>query len=124
MDTIKLPLYFDCHFFKTLGKEAVYTYKIDHSTAEAHPFQLFRRIANRWENLSVYASISDAVRTLLKELFSAELSDEVDHGQATINPREVMDKIAQGDRTISIGGHQNDTFRIQMDVTFDDMVER
>jgi hypothetical protein len=120
----KFPLYFNCHFFKSLGTQAVYTYKIDHSTAGAHPFQLFRRIANRWENLSVYASISDAVRTLLKELFSAELADEVSHGQATINPHEIIDKIQHGQTTISIGGHQDDGFRVQMDVTFEDMVER
>lgn len=120
----KFPLYFNCHFFKSLGAQAVYTYKIDHSSVDAHPFQLFRRTAGGWENLSVYASLSDAVRTLLKELLSAELSDEISHGQATINPREIMDKIHHGETTISIGGHQNDSFRIQLDVTFEDMVER
>lgn len=120
----KLPLYFNCHFFKSLGTEAVYTFKIDHSTADAHPFQLFRRTTDQWENLSVYASITDTVRTLLKELLSAELSDEISHGQATINPREIIDKIHQGETTISIGGHQDDGFRLQMDVTFEDMIER
>ena len=88
----KLPLYFNCSFFRSLGLKAVYSYKIDSSNIVAHPYQLFRRRNELWENLSVYASVKDAVMILLKELFSGELADEVNHGQAIINPDEVMEK--------------------------------
>lgn len=33
-------------------------------------------------------------------------------------------KLRFAQTTISIGGHQDDGFRVQMDVTFEDMVER
>lgn len=120
----RLPLYFNCHFFKSMGAQAIYRYKIDVSNTHAHPYQLFRRNVNGWENLSVYASISDAVRILLKELFSRELADEIDHGQATVNPGEILEKINRGDRTVSIGGPESEMFRMEFDVNFEDMVER
>jgi len=69
-------------------------------------------------------SISDAVRTLSKELFTADLSDEVSDGQATINLSEIMDKIRDGDTTISIGGLQGDGYKMQLDITFHDLIER
>ncbi|HEX6225928.1 MAG TPA: hypothetical protein VFZ52_16030 [Chryseolinea sp.] len=120
----KLPLYFNCHFFKSLGGESIYRYKIDASNIQAHPYQLFKRNINDWQNLSVYASVSDAVMILLKELFSSELADEINHGQATINPGEILEKINQGERMVSISGPQNEMFRIDFDVNFQDLVER
>ena len=120
----KLPLYFNCHFFKSLGAESIYRYKIDASNIQAHPYQLFKHNTNEWQNLSVYASVSDAVMILLKELFSSELADEVNHGQATINPGEILEKINRGERMVSIGGPQNEMFRIEFDVNFQDLVER
>ena len=107
-----------------MGAKAIYRYKIDASNIEAHPYQLFRRETNGWQNLSVYASISDAVMILLKELFSSELADEINHGQATINPGEILEKINRGERTVSISGLQNERFRIEFDVDFQDLVER
>lgn len=120
----RFPLYFNCHFFRSQGPPETFIYKIDSSDVQAHPFQLFRRNNQVWENLSVYASIADAVRTLLKELFSSELADEINHGQAIINPAEILEKIEQGDRTVSIGGPQNERFRMEFDVDFEDLVER
>lgn len=121
----RLPLYFSCRFFRSLGAEAMYSYKIDNSDLPAHPYQLFRREADEWKNLSVYASIRDAVMILLKELFSNELIDEIDHGQATVNPGKIMEKINRGDKTVSIYGSSNsEMFRIDFDVDFEDLVER
>jgi len=121
----KLPLYFNCSFFRSLGLKAVYSYKIDSSNIVAHPYQLFRRQNELWENLSVYASVKDAVMILLKELFSGELADEVNHGQAIINPAEVMEKIRLGAIPVSIHGtSNNEMFRIDFDVNFEDLVER
>ena len=120
----KLPLYFNCHFFKGPGGLLRHTYKIDASGVQVHPYQLFRLDDDKWENLSVYATISDAVRTLLKELPSAKLADEIKHGQAVINPAEILQRIEQGERTVSIGGPRNEKFRIEFDIDFDDLVER
>lgn len=120
-----LPLYFNCSFFRSLEFKAVYSYKIDSSNIVAHPYQLFRRQNELWENLSVYASVQDAVMILLKELFSGELADEVNHGQAIINPAEVMEKISLGAIPVSIHGtSNNEMFRIDFDVNFEDLVER
>ena len=103
----------------------MYSYKIDSSNIVAHPYQLFRRRNELWENLSVYASVKDAVMILLKELFSSELAEEVNHGQAIINPAEVMEKISLGNRPVSIHGtSNNEMFRIDVDVNFEDLVER
>lgn len=103
----------------------MYCYRIDMSGLLAHPYQLFKREADGWKNLSVYVSIRDAVMILLKELFSSELVDEIDHGQATINPGKIMEKISRGDKTVSIyGSSNNEMFRIDFDVDFEDLVER
>ena len=120
----KLPLYFNCHFIKSLDTAVMYKYKIDSSDVHAHPYQLFRRQIDGWQNLSVYASVSDAVMTLLKELFSVELADEVSHGQASINPGEILEKIMQGERIISIAGGSNKKFKMEFDIEFEDLVER
>ncbi len=120
----RLPLYFNCHFIKSLDAAVIYKYKIDASDVHAHPYQLFKRQIDGWQNLSIYASISDAVITLLKELFSVELADEVNHGQASINPGEILDKINQGERIISISGEDNRMFKMEFDVKFEDLVER
>ena len=120
----RLPLYFNCHFFKSLGVETIYKYKIDASSVHAHPYQLFRREIDAWQNLSVYASINDAVMILLKELFSSELADKVYHGQAIVNPAEILDKIKHGERLISISGSDNEVFKMEFEVNFDDLIER
>jgi hypothetical protein len=124
---MKLPVYLNCHFFVSENAETVYTYKIDESNTDAHPFQLFKLTEEprSWQNLSVYASVKDAIKTLLKELFSKELSDEIDHGQAIVNPAEVMQKIDDGESSISIYGSMNNaTFSLEMHVLFEDLVER
>lgn len=121
----KLPLYFNCRFSKSLGAQTVYSYKIDDSSVPAHPYQLFRHKTGGWENLSVYVSIKDAVMILLRELCTIELTDEIYHGQATLNPEEIMEKIHHGDRTVAIyGASNNEMFRIDFDVNFEDLVER
>lgn len=120
----RLPLYFNC-YINSSGVERKLCYLIDASNIAAHPYQLFKYNSNVWENLSVYASIRDAVMILLKELLSGELADEVNHGQATVNPNEILDRITQGERTVSIYSSSNyEMFRIDFDVMFDDLVER
>lgn len=121
-----LPVYVKCHFSEGENKNVINVYKIDRSDVRAHPFQLFRRAENNnWENLSVYATVNDAVMVLLKELFSADLEDEVNHGQATINTGAILAKINDGDQTVTIFGSSNNAmFRLNVDVNFENLVDR
>lgn len=123
-----LPIYFKCRFFESENARTVYTYKIDESGIEAHPCQLFRLKddgSGSWENLSVYASVEDTVMVLLKELLSTELTEEVYHGQATINPDEIVEKINLGERSVTIyNDTRHELFRLDIDVSFEDLIER
>ena len=124
---LKMPIYLNCHFFKAESVKNIYVYRIVASGIKLHPFQLFRLKdeGGAWENLSVYATVNDAIMILLKELFTAELAEEIIHGQATVNPAEIMEKINRGDRSISLyGSAQNEMFRLDLDVDFEDLIER
>ena len=123
----KLPVYFNCYFFDKGNDKTVYTYKIGASQVTQHPFQLFRLLnkdAGNWQNLSVYASVNDALKVLLKEFFTQELSDEIDHGQVTVNPARIVEKIDRGERSVSIyGATNNEAFRLEIDIDFEALVE-
>src|SRR5688500_10824530 len=102
---LQMPVYLNCHLFKTESDRHLYVYRTDASGVKAHPFQLFKLKGNysgAWENLSVYATVDDAVMILLKELFTAELKDEIIHGQATVNLSEIMERINRGDSFVSL----------------------
>lgn len=120
-----LPIYIVCHSFKSAESLDKKTFKVDNSNVDVHPYQLFRLHGAAWENLSIYASMSDAVKVLLRELFSSELAEEINHGQATVNPLEVLDRINQGERLISsIGVDETERYRIEIDVNFENLIER
>lgn len=120
----ELPVYIKCSF-NFRGGSKKYSFKIDNSNILAHPFQLFRSNGTAWENLSVYASISDAVMILLKELITGELADEIGHGQAVVNPEAILAKIARGNKTVSIYGSTEKQISLESDdVNFEDLVER
>jgi hypothetical protein len=126
---LRLPIYLNCQFFDVSSiKSDTYVYKVDQSGVALHPFQLFKLkddSSGMWENLSVYATVDDAIMVLLKELITAELADEVNHGQATVNPAEIMEKINRGERSVSLyGSGQNEMFRLDFDVDFEDLIER
>jgi hypothetical protein len=123
---IELPIYITCHLKRAKNIQVDYTFKVASSSIYTHPYQLYRRgTDNAWVNLSVYAAIQDAVMVLLKELFSAELADEVNHGQATINPSEIMEKINRGDRSVFVyGSDYSEMCRMDIDVNFEDLIER
>jgi hypothetical protein len=122
------PVYFNCFYFDKKNQKSVLKYKIESTQNSQYPFQLFKQGADdqmSWENLSIYSSIRDSVGVLLKELFSDELSEEVDHGQASIDPGEVLEKIDQGARSISIyGSAGNKTFMLERDISFNNLVHR
>ena len=123
---VNFPIYISCHFFP--GKSTRCVYQITKSTVEQHPYQLFKSSdvdSTEWENLSVYASIEDAVMIVLKDLVGVELAGEIIHGQATINPSHIITKIDRGEHIVSIfGSVPNDSFRQDLDVNFEDLVER
>ena len=125
----KIPLYFNCFFFDRANRKATFTYKIEFSQSSQYPFQLFKLVEAidnaTWQNLSIYPSIRDCVCTFLKELYSVELLDEVDHGQATVNPSKIMEKIEQGTSIISIYAKtNNEVYRDQFDISFDKLIQR
>lgn len=73
----------------------------------------------------MYATVDDAIMILLRELLSSELADEIIHGQATVNPAEIMEKINKGDRSVSLyDSAENAMFRLDIDVDFEDLIER
>ena len=123
-----MPLYFNCFFFDKENKNIVRTYKIENSKDPKFPFQLYQQTTEynlhaEWRDLSNYVSLSDCVRTFLKELCSKELLDEVYHGQATMNPAEILNQIELGKSIVSI---YNDTSGISQgpfDVAFKNLVE-
>ena len=123
-----LPIYLKCRFFDTKDASTVYTFKIGASGVEAHPFQLYKLKDDglgNWDNLSVYASVDDAVMVLLKELFSTELTEEIYHGQATVNPAEIVERINSGIRSVAIyNDSKREVFRFDIDVNFEDLIER
>jgi hypothetical protein len=125
---MKLPIYFNCYFQNRKSESTANIYRIEASLVDVHPYQLFKWIGTEpchWENMSVYASVSDAVMVILKELFSKELSAEIDHGQATINPAEILQKIEQGEKSISIYDVTNKrALLLEVGVAFEDLVQR
>lgn len=124
MAMVRLPLHFKC-FFNRSNQIEHYLFRIDRSNIAVHPYQLFRYTNEHWVNMSVYASIRDAVRVFLKELMSTELKEEVAHGQATLNPDEIIRKVAAGETTIVIfESSLNSDFRISMDVGYDELIDR
>lgn len=122
---VNFPVYISCHFFSGKTRSV---YQIAKSTVELHPYQLFRSSdvdSTEWENLSVYATIEDAVMIVLKDLVGDELAGEIMHGQATVNPSNVITRIDSGAHIVSIfGSVPNDSFRQDLDVNFEDLVER
>ena len=126
---IEFPLYFNCYFLSKDKKEGVVRFKIELSEIQVHPFQLFKIQNNdggaTWQNLSVYASLSDALQILLKELYSEDLLEEVNHGQARVSPDMILDKINQGDRSVSLFGEsETGSFRMEFGIAFDDLIQR
>ena len=123
-----LPLYFQCFFFDKKDRKVVFTYKIEQTGNQDYPFQLLKRIADGpmgWMNLSVYASVNDSVVSLLEELFTAELSDEVYQRKAAIASAAILKKLDSGDRTVAIyddSGKQ--VFRLEYDVDVEGLVQR
>lgn len=124
----KLPLYFRCFFFDRKNKKVVFVYKIEATGNEQYPFQLLKRVADGpmgWKNLSIYASVHDSVGILLKELFTEELSEEVYHGQRSIDPVAILEKIEGGERRIAVCDETgSELFRLEYDIAFGDHVQR
>lgn len=125
---INLPVYLHCRFFKNENKDETQMYKIDKSGVTAHPFQLFKLSKgdnSSWENLSVYATPDHAIMISLKQLFPTELAEEVDHGQAIVNPSEIMEKFSHGEKSITLySSSNNEGFRQHIDVDFESLIKR
>ncbi len=122
-----LPLYFQCFFLDKRNRKVVFTYKIEPTGNQYFPFQLLKRIADGpmgWMHLSIYASVHDSVGTLLKELFTEELFDEVYRKQASIDSAAILEKLNRGQRTVAIYDETgNQAFRLEYDVSLDQLFQ-
>ena len=122
-----LPLYFQCFFFDKKNRKVVFTYKIEQTGNQHHPFQLLKRIADGpmgWMQLSNYATAHDLVEMLLKELFTEELSDDVYHGQVSVASATILKKLSSGDRTVATYDDKgNQVFRLEYDVAVEGLVQ-
>jgi hypothetical protein len=123
-----LPLYFKCFFFDKRNKKVVVSYKIDSTGSLVSPYQLFKRFGEGptgWMHLSIYASLYDSLGTLLKELFNEELSDEIYRGKAVVDSAAILEKVNNGERTVALYDEKgNQTFRMEYDINFLDLVQR
>ena len=121
-----LPLYFKCFFFDRKNRKVAFTYKIEATSDQSHPFQLLQRIADGpmgWMDLSVNASVQDSVGILVKELLTEELSDESYRGEASIDSAAILEKLNNGERTVAIYDKTgNQAFRLEYDIAFEDLI--
>lgn len=124
---IKSSTSFRCFFIIKKDSKTI-RYRVDSIENAAHPYQLMKRDYNElqgWKSLSVYASVRDCVGALLNDLFSPELRDEINHGQATIDSGSVLSKISAGERYIFINQTSNSSvLSIDEDIDFNDLVIR
>lgn len=125
----KDDIHISCFFFDKKNDKVVYRYKIvERAADDEFPFQLFRYseiVPSEWKNLSTYPSVRDAVSVVLKELLSEELADEVYHGQAILDPQIIVNKVNQGERSISIfDAVDNELFGTGYYVIFDELIKR
>lgn len=122
------PVYINCFFFDRTNRNEVYIYMIEGTSNSQYPFQLFKQRATAsvpWEDLSVHASISDAVRVLLKQLLPDDLAEEIYYGQASVDPRAILDRLKNGDKSVSLFfSVDSSAFKIGRDVSFGDMIRR
>jgi hypothetical protein len=121
-----LPVYFNCFCVDHNHEEKVCTYKIVHHEDARHPFRLLRlknMVSDQWEDMSVYASLSDAIRILVHELFTPDITEAIRHGQAFLNVESILEKIEAGDDTISISNLGNENaFNLNYDIIVEDLI--
>jgi hypothetical protein len=124
----KLPLYFKCFFFNKENKKIASTYKIDSTDNDQYPLQLYKLSHERregWQSLSIYAAAADSIGGLLKELFEEELSEEIYLSRTFVDPVTIMEKLHQGERSISIYDEtDSEVFRMEYDIVPEELVQQ
>ena len=122
------PIYITCFLFDKRDEKIIYLYKIESTLNTQYPFQLFKQSIGGptvWKDLSTYTTVHDAIWVLLKELVPKELADEIDHGQATLSPKRITDRLNKGEQSVSIfKSNKNRLFRTGVDIIFEDMIQR
>lgn len=100
---MELTVYFNCH----LGshEKAACIFKIVIANDAPYPFHLYRlenAVANEWQRMSVYPNMSDAIGTLLYELYSVSIVKAIRHGNLILNTQTILTEIISGKMLISI----------------------
>lgn len=121
------PIYFNCFFTDDEAEDTVCTYKIVSFKNIQYPIRLYKLtniVSDQWEHVSSHTSVNDAVKILISELFTGEVRDAINHGQASLNTDDILAKISQGKISISIGAINHREFLIpRFDVVLDELLQ-
>ena len=124
---INLPLYFNCCCMYEDADEKIYTYKIESNENDQYPFQLFKlknSVPGQWDDLSVYASLHDAIKILLHELFSPGIAEAIGHGQTFLNVESILTLINHGSSSITISNLGNNNVLLgHYDIILDNLLQ-
>jgi len=124
---MNFALYFNCYFNGINEEKIVCTYKITGTKNTHYPFQLHKLkniVLDQWDDLSIYATLNDAIKTLLHELFSEDIVEAINHGQSFLNTRNILKKIVSGKTSISIGALDHEGLQIpEYDIILEELIE-
>jgi hypothetical protein len=98
-------VYFNCYLTNDNREKTVCTFKIIVTNDKPYPFHLYKLgniVLDQWHQLSIYNSMSNAIRTLLNDLFSTDIVKAIQCGQLTLNTQTILKKILNGKMSISI----------------------
>lgn len=103
---MEVTVLFNCYLSGYNSEKTVCTFKIIVTKNQENPFHLYKLknfVLDRWQKLSIYASMNEALRTLLQELFSSDINKAIHYGQLVLNTQGILNKITGGKMAITIG---------------------
>ena len=79
---------------------------------------------DQWQAMSIYTTMSDAIRTLLHGVFEANVLKAIQCDQLTLNVKTILIEILNGKMTISIAtaGHEKIPMH-EFDFILEELVE-
>lgn len=102
---MELAVHFNCYLTDSNSEKTVCTFKVIVTKNKHHPFHLYRLeniVLDQWQKLAIYTSMNEAIRTLLHEIFSADINKAIHYGQLVLNTQSILKKIINGKMSISI----------------------
>lgn len=120
-------VYFNCYLTNNNNEKIVCTFKIIITADKLHPYHLYKLgniVLDQWHQLSIYNSMSNAIRMLLHDLFSVDIAKAIQRGQLMLNTQTILKKILNGKMSISIAtaDHQDIPLR-DFDFILEELIE-